>query len=147
MSWPEWTDDELLAELRAALNEPPADESIILAGQAAFAWRLADAELELLILDARSEMTPALVRGTGPRTFTFHGKRLSVTVEIDESGIVGQLIPAGPGQITLMTTGGPEATTQADEVGGFSLPAPASAPIRLECTVGDDRFVTEWTTP
>jgi len=147
MSSSGWTDDELLNELRAALNEPPVDESIIRAAEEAFAWRAVDAELELLLLDASSDMNPALVRGDSSRMLTFHGERFSVTVEIDESGIIGQLIPPGPGQITLMTTDGPQALAHADEVGYFSLPAPARGPVRLECVVGDARFVTEWATP
>ena len=36
MSSPRWTDDELLRELRDALAEPPADESVIRAAQAAY---------------------------------------------------------------------------------------------------------------
>jgi hypothetical protein len=142
-----WTDDELLSELRAALSEPPVDENIIRAAEAAFNFRLDDAELELLILADDCDFNAVLVRGTGPRLLTFHGERLSVTVEVDESGIIGQLTPSGAGQVTLMTTDGPQAVTDADEVGYFSLPPPASAPIRLDCTVGDDRFVTEWATP
>ena len=51
MCSPEWTDDELLQELRAALQEEPVADSVIRAAQAAFTWRTVDAELELLSLD------------------------------------------------------------------------------------------------
>ena len=66
MSSPRWTDDELLQELRDALAEPPADESVIRAAQAAYAWRTVDADLELLSLEAGLELTSgALVRDGG----------------------------------------------------------------------------------
>ena len=48
-----WTDDELLRELAAALREEPVDDSIIRAGQGAFAWRTVDADLILLELDSK----------------------------------------------------------------------------------------------
>lgn len=150
MSSPRWTDDELLQELREALAEPPADESVIRAAQAAYTWRTVDADLELLSLEAGLELTSgALVRDGGPggaRTLVFHGGRLSVEIEIDEAGIVGQLIPPQPGQLTLVTADGPQATAQADEVGCFALPLPGSGPLRLDCRLGADHFVTEWVT-
>jgi hypothetical protein len=147
---PRWTDEELLSELSKALGEPPLDENIIRAAQAALTWRTVDAELELLSLDAGLEHAGAAqVRGTGPgspRTFAFHGERLSVEVEVDDAGMVGQLTPPGPGQVTLVTPGGPHAATQADEIGCFTLPVPPAGPARLDCRLGDDHFVTEWTT-
>jgi hypothetical protein len=150
LSSPGWTDDELLTELSAALQEPPVDESVIRAAQAAFTWRTVDADLEFLSLDTDAGLaTAALVRGSGPaspRTLTFHGERLSVTVEIDGAGIAGQLTPPGPGQVTLVSAnGGPQATAQADEVGWFVLPPSPPGPARLECALDADHFITEWT--
>jgi hypothetical protein len=147
---PGWTDDELLQELRAALQEEPVAESVIRAAQAAYTWRTVDAELELLSLDTSDELTAgALVRGDGPggqRTFAFRGERLSVEIEIDGAGIVGQLTPPQPGQVTLVTAAGPQATVQADEVGCFTFPPPTTGPVRLDCRLGADHFVTEWVT-
>ena len=149
MCSPEWTDDELLQELRSALQEEPVAESVIRAAQAAFTWRTVDAELELLSLDAGDELAAgALVRG-GPglqRSFAFHGERLSVEIEVDGAGIVGQLTPPQPGQVTLVSAEGPQATAQADEVGCFTFPPPAPGPLRLDCRLGAERFVTEWVT-
>ena len=103
LSSPHWTDDELLRELRAALQEPPVDEKYLRAAQAAFTWRTVDAELEILSLEAELEVSEAAqVRGTArgtPRMFAFHGERLSVEIEIDEDGIVGQLTPPGPARV------------------------------------------------
>jgi hypothetical protein len=43
---PTWTDDELLRELRTALQEPAMDEGFIRAARAAFARRTASADPE-----------------------------------------------------------------------------------------------------
>ena len=146
-----WTDDDLLAELGAALREEQVEEGIVRAGLAAFAWRTVDADLEIIGPDAASALA-----GTGqvrsgqpgsPRTLFFHGERVSVDMEIDDAGLMGQLTPSGPGQVTLITADGPQATVLTDEVGGFTLPPPGCGPIRLECTLGADHFLTEWTTP
>ena len=126
------------------------DERLIRAAQAAFTWRTVDADLEILSLE--TELTAsdaALVRDAGQgsrRVFAFHGERLSVEIEIDDDGIAGQLTPPGPARVTLVTPDGPQAAVDADEVGYFSLPAPPSGPIRLDCQRGSERFLTEWTT-
>ena len=145
-----WTDDELLQELGAALREEPVDDGIVRAAQGAFAWRTVDADLILLELDSGATAAAgAPVRAGGsapPRTLAFHGEQLSVEIEIDEGGIVGQLTPPRPGRVTLLTAAGPGASTQADEVGCFAFPPPVSGPIRLDCRVDDDHFVTQWVT-
>ena len=150
VSSPHWTDDELLRELRAALREPPVDEKLIRAAQAAFTWRTVDADLEILGLETELAVGgTARVRGAGQgqaRMFAFHGERLSVEIEIDDEGIVGQLTPPGPARIILVTPAGPRMAADADEVGGFTLPAPPPGPMRLDCQRGSDRFLTEWTT-
>jgi hypothetical protein len=145
-----WTDDELLRELAVALREEPVDDNIVRAARGAFAWRTVDADLILLELDSGATAAAgAPVRAGGsaaPRTLAFHGEQLSVEIEIDEGGIVGQLTPPQPGRVTLLTTAGPGGSTQADEVGCFAFPPPASGPIRLDCRVDDDHFVTQWVT-
>ena len=127
------------------------DEKYIRAAQAAFTWRTVDAELEILSLETGLEVSgTARVRGSGrgtPRMFAFHGEQLSVEIEIDEDGIVGQLTPPGPARVTLVTTGGPRAAADADEVGCFTLPPPGPGPMRLDCQRGSERFLTEWTSP
>ena len=145
-----WTDDELLHELAVALREEPVDDGVVRAAQGAFAWRTVDADLILLELDSSATATAGAPVRAGasatPRTLAFHGEQLSVEIEIDEGGIVGQLTPPRPGRVTLLTTAGPGASTQADEVGGFAFPPPASGPIRLDCRVDDEHFVTQWVT-
>jgi hypothetical protein len=145
-----WTDEELLHELTAALREEPVDDSVIRAAQGAFAWRTVDADLILLDLDSSATAAAgAPVRAessAAPRTLAFHGGELSVEIEIDEAGIVGQLTPPQPGRVTLLTPAGPGPSTQADEVGCFAFPPPVSGPIRLDCRMDDDHFVTQWVT-
>ncbi len=147
MSLPRWSDDELLQELRTALGEAPMDESVIRAAREAFSWRTVDADLELLCLESGAGLTAgAQVRGSGQSMLAFHGERLTVEIEIDEAGITGQLTPPQPGQVTLVTAAGPQATTQADEVGCFTFPPAAGGLLRLECRLDADRFITEWVT-
>ena len=150
MNLPRWSDDDLLEELHAAVREERVDEAVVRAAEAAFTWRAIDDELELLCLDAGSGLTAvALVRDSGshaPRALAFHGERLSVEIEIDRAGIIGQLTPPQSGQVTLLTAEGPHATTQADELGCFAFPDPPPGPVRLECRLGDAHVVTEWVT-
>lgn len=126
------------------------DDKLIRAAQAAFTWRTVDADLEILSLESELAVSDAArVRDAGQgqaRMFAFHGERLSVEIEIDDDGIVGQLTPPGPARITLVTPDGPRAAADADEVGCFTLPAPSPGPMRLDCQRGSDRFLTEWTT-
>jgi hypothetical protein len=144
-----WSDDELLRELRAALDESSVDESVMCAAQAAFTWRTIDTELEILTLQDSLANGGALIRDNGVEgrhVLAFHGERMSVEIEIDDAGMIGQLTPARPGQVTLVTPGGPQTTAQADEVGCFTLPPPAPGPLRLDCRVGSEHFVTDWVT-
>jgi hypothetical protein len=126
------------------------DEKLLRAAQAAFTWRTVDADLEILSLETELAVSDAArVRSAGhgsPRMFAFHGERLSVEIEIDNDGIVGQLTPPGPARVTLVTPDGPQAAADADEIGCFTLPAPPPGPMRLDCQRGSDRFLTEWTT-
>jgi hypothetical protein len=152
MPSPDWNDDdELMHDLHAALAAPAVDEQILAAARATFAWRTADAELELIGLryDSRFDDAVTAVRADpaeSPRTLGFHGDHLGVEIELSRAGIEGQLIPAQPGLVTLVTTDGPYAEVVADPIGCFSFPAPPGGPIRLECSTGGGRFVTVWIT-
>ena len=143
LSSPRWTDDELLRELRAALREPPVDEKLIRAAQAAFTWRTVDADLEILSLETELAVSDtALVRDAGqgsPRTFTFHlckadfpqkdltlpGNRLEAALY--KAGIDFRWLPLG--------ATGPLAANVSPTVEG----------LRQDCQRGSDRFLTEWT--
>jgi hypothetical protein len=151
MPSPNWNDDdELLADLRAALRTPAVDEQILTGARAAFAWRTVDTDLELigLIYDSHTAEDVGVreAPAESARTLAFHGDRLGVEIELNDAGIEGQLIPAQPGLVTLVTADGPYAAVAADPVGCFSFPVPPGGPIRLECSTDAGRFVTVWIT-
>lgn len=148
-SW--WSDDDqLLAELDRALNDPPPPE-FMAAGKAAFAWRDIDAELAALVYDSRHE--PVLTRTSDTaalRAMTFASPRLTVELEITPEGLRGQLVPPGRAEIEIQLredegSGREPVRIEADEVGCFAIrPAPAE-PFRLRCRAGDSiDILTSW---
>jgi hypothetical protein len=143
-------DDALLAELKEARREvgavPPRMREAALA---AFAWRGVDEEVELLLLAHDSAMVddPA-VRDAGPsgiRTLAFQGDDLSVEIEVG-SDIIGQLVPAQPGRVELVTARGMRAEVVADALGCFRFPLPGGGPVRFLCTSDGATVATEWVT-
>lgn len=150
MTSAQWDDDDALeADLRAAMNAPPVPEHVVAAAKAAYTWRTIDEELAFAALVYDSAMDSALtgsalVRGAGPRTLLFEGERLSVEIEVTEAGLVGQLIPPGPGWITVLTAAGTYAEAQADEVGCFLLSRPGHGAVRLTCRSGGNALSTPW---
>jgi hypothetical protein len=151
MPSPNWNDDDaLVADLRAAIKAPAVDEQILTAARGAFAWRTVDADLELigLLYDSHLDVASSVRESPteSPRTLAFHGDNLGVEIELNDTGIEGQLIPAQPGLVTLVTAEGPYAAVAADPVGCFAFPSPPGGPIRLECSTDAGRFVTVWIT-
>jgi hypothetical protein len=143
-------DDGTLAELKQALGEAGAVPARMReAALAAFAWRGVDKELELLLLAHDSALADDLaVRDAGPgeiRTLAFQGDALSVELEVG-SDIIGQLIPAQPGRVTLVTARGARTEAEADTMGCFRLPLPAGGAVRFLCTCGGAMLATEWVT-
>lgn len=142
-----WADDDrLLADLSEALRcAGPATEAMIAAGAAAYEWRTVDAELAELSYDSLLDRE-LLLRGSAPisRSLVFRGSTMSVDVELSEEVLVGQLVPPTAGEIVLLGIAGEFGRTRADELGSFSLAAPARGPIRLLCETSSGRLVTEW---
>lgn len=145
-----WDDDErLLEELRDALREAPqVPPRVLAAARGAFAWRTVDEDLELASLVYDSSVDEGvLVRGApseAPRTLAFSAGELSVEIEVTGEGIIGQLVPPGPGDVVLVTRDGPVASAVADEVGCFSLPRSGGEPVRLRCVCEAGRLETAW---
>jgi hypothetical protein len=139
-------DDGLLDELRAAVREAGTPTAAMAeAARAAFSWRTVDAELAALVSDSLVDR-PAGVRGssTGPRDLVFEGRGASVEVARDEDCLVGQLVPVGPGQVSLLRPGGEVDRTVADELGRFRFDRPVTGPARLRCATASGVVVTEW---
>ncbi|NUT95751.1 MAG: hypothetical protein HOY78_27380 [Saccharothrix sp.] len=148
-----WESDEtLLDELRAALAEardvPPGFAE---AARAAYTWRTVDAELMLLtsydsILDGQlAERARAAVTA---RQLVFDAEGISVQVEVTEAGVAGQVLPARPGRVVLLTAAGPVEEAELDELGCFLLGPPPPGPVRLRIEagggVGGMSVVTDW---
>jgi hypothetical protein len=146
----EWydSDEALLSEVKAAVTGPgPIPSSAFEAARAAFAWRDADTELELMVLAFDSTLDEAaLVRDSGEltaRTLVFDGDGLSLEVEVGEA-IEGQLIPPQPGRVELIDAAGTVAEVGADHLGCFRLPRPEHGPVRLRCTTSQSSRTTDW---
>ena len=139
-------DDDLLGELRAAVRGAGTPTPAMAeAARAAFSWRTVDAELAALVSDSLVD-EPAGVRGAsaGPRDLVFEGRELSVELARDEDCLVGQLVPAGPGQVSLLGPDGEVDRTVADEFGRFRFERSVSGPTRLRCATASGVVVTEW---
>jgi|1186.fasta_scaffold72552_2 hypothetical protein len=142
-----WDDDEgLLEELRAAVRQAGTPTpGMTAAAEAAFSWRTVDAELAVLTEEAAAAET-SLVRATStaPRLLEFHTAQLSVELEQTESGLVGQLVPPGPGLVTLVGRGGELGRADADELGCFTLDSAPGELVRVRCDTPSAALVTEW---
>lgn len=141
-------DSILLTRLGGLLDtvEPvPAD--VVLAARSAFAWRDLDAQLALLKADEG-----LLVRGHGDqRLLTFEAPDLTIVVEVTEVGdgrrLVGQLVPAGPAEVSLQTARRPDDLLSApvDPLGRFALPEIPAGHIRFRCVLSNgQKVVTQW---
>lgn len=142
-----WDDDDtLLAEMRGAMRSAgPIEESTLAAAKAAFTWRTVDAELAALSYDSRRD-ADALVRSgeDDAPTLVYEAATLSVELQLLEGVVLGQLVPAGPGEVTLLSAQGELAHTATDDLGCFSLDVPERGPVRLRCTTGATSLLTDW---
>ena len=141
-------DSRLLARLGGLLDAvEPMPAEVALAARSAFAWRDLDAQLALLRSDEG-----VLVRGHGDqRLLTFEAPDLTIVVEVTEIGdgrkLVGQLVPAGPAEVSLEAARSPddELSAPVDSLGRFALPAIPSGHIRFRCVLTNGRkVVTQW---
>ncbi|WP_238413087.1 hypothetical protein [Saccharothrix deserti] len=151
---PGWESDEvLLRELRAALaEEHDVPEHILQAARAAYTWRTVDAELIALtsydsVLD--TELAVRARAATTARQLVFDAEGVSVQVEVTEAGVAGQVLPARPGRVLLVTATRPgkEAESEEaelDEMGMFLLGPPPSGPVRFRCEIDGTTVVTDW---
>lgn len=147
MTQPRWTDDdELLADLRAALGgSAPRSEREAEAARAAWTWRTVDAELATLSYDSLLD-DRVVVRGTvsAPRSLVFDAADLTVELEVTAGRVVGQLVPPGPGEVVLETETTQEGPVATDDAGCFTLATVAGTRVRLRCTTPATTVVTDW---
>ena len=139
-------DDELLEELRTAVGQAGAPTAeMIAAGSAAHSWATVDAELAALTSDSLVDRA-AGVRGTpaGLRDLVFESRQLSVEIEQDPQCLVGQLVPASPGHVTLLRPHGEVSRTDVDELGRFRFDHPVTGLVRLRCSTSAGQLLTDW---
>lgn len=145
------SDDELLAALRqavAARQAVPAE--FVAAARNAFAWHNIDAELAQLTYDSIRDADHALSTRTEAasiRALTFTSGHLTIELEVGTESLVGQIVPAQPGFITIQPMTGGETDVQADEIGCFSIEPIPAGQFRLRCRSGAGvETITGWIT-
>ncbi len=65
-------------------------------------------------------------------------------LEETETGLVGQLVPPTPGEITLLGPDGELGRASADELGCFTLDHRSGDLVRVRCEMPDGALITEW---
>jgi hypothetical protein len=129
-------DDDLLARLAEVLDqESPMPPGTLIAAQAAYTLRRLDEELAELLFDSADLPAPAGVRGprAWPRQITYQWADLLIECEMDTTSLVGQVLPAGPVTLEVISGGGARHPVDVDDLGRFVAPLPRSGPLRLRC--------------
>ena len=118
--------------------------------KAAFAWRTIDADLAQLSYDSLDdEQTPLVTRTEDAtvRALTFVAGRLTIELEITAASVLGQVVPAQPGQLLLQIGTDRQETCAIDEIGCFVVEPVPAGPFRLHCrTVDGTEVRTGWIT-
>jgi hypothetical protein len=147
-----WDDEELLAAVGEAVKARQAvPEWFVETGKNAYAWHNIDAELAQLTYDSDSDADQgrtAAVRSEAAsiRALTFTSPRLSIELEVNESSLVGQIIPPRAGTLEVHTSAG-VTSSPVDEIGCFAVDPIPSSPFRLRCRTDDGTDVlTGWIT-
>src|SRR5438093_422490 len=102
-----WSDDDqLLAALDEALRAARAvPRGFVEAGKAAYTWRGVDAELAALTYDSALDQPRALAASRAEpaplRALTFVSAELTVELEVTEDALLGQIVPAQPGEVEV----------------------------------------------
>ena len=151
MSAAGWDDDALLAALGEALRAREAvPPEFVEAAKNAFAWHNIDAELAQLTYDSSrdAEYQPSLrAEAASIRALTFTSAHLTIELEVTRDSLLGQIIPAQAGVITVQPRDGAETEYPADEIGCFSIRPIRAGPFRLHCrTVAGIDALTGWIT-
>lgn len=148
MDKPSMNDEQLLAELRAALADAdPVPESVSEAAKAAYEWRTIDAELAELSYDSLlddKELAGVRSGGDAARMLTFDSADMTVEIAVERGRIIGQLVPPQPGTVEVRYAGG-SITIEADAIGRFACDAVPRGPFSLRC-IGSSAtpIVTDW---
>ncbi|HUA30752.1 MAG TPA: hypothetical protein VMC03_17850 [Streptosporangiaceae bacterium] len=146
-----WDDDQLLAALRQAVRAREAvPPEFVEAGRSAFAWHNIDAELAQLTYDSSRDREYELsvrAEAASIRALTYTSAHLTVELEVTQDALVGQVVPAQAGTITVQPWQGPseQEAVAVDEIGCFSIHPLPSGRFRLQCrTVAGLETLTGW---
>jgi hypothetical protein len=144
-----WDDEQLLAALRQAVRAREAvPPDFVEAGRSAFAWHNIDAELAQLTYDSRSDRDYELsvrAEAASVRALSFTSAHLTIELEVTQESLVGQVIPAQAGTITVRPRQGAETAAEVDEIGCFSISPAPPGEFRLHCrTAGGIEALTGW---
>lgn len=138
-------DDELLAELRAAVAEADlVTDRQREAARAAFTWRTVDAELAELLHD--SALESAAVRGTDDdaRTLSFASGPLTLEVEIEGDTLRGQVVGGAAESVIVQRSISDDHPLEIDPSGFFRLAGVAPGPVRFVVRAGDWTLTSPW---
>lgn len=142
-------DDQLLHDLGEALRAPGTlTDRIRRLGTEAYAWRGIDEELEFagLVFDSALEATAGVRAAplSTPRSVRFESGAVCVHLERAGDLLVGQVVPAGPGTLSMITAGGTTTTVEVDELGCFTIDGPPAEPVRLTWRTPTTGLITDW---
>lgn len=144
-----WNDDQmLLDDLAQALRAvAPTARAVAERAEGALSWLTVDEELMIACLsfDSREDQLSAVRSEPGDtRTLVFTAAPLSIELEINPRGVLGQVVPPGEGEIFVEAADGSTVSAAADDLGFFVLPAVPEGPVRLRCETATGRLVTHW---
>lgn len=155
--WDDITDDELMAELAAAVAEAADisdDETTArrrTAARAAFTWRTVDAELAELLHDSALD-AGAAVRSSGaaPRSLSFIRGAVTIEIEVTGESLLGEVIDDDggdePAAVSLQRPDADDRVTETDASGFFRFDDVAPGPVRFVVTRSGWTLTTPWAT-
>lgn len=154
-NWDEMTDDQLMAALGEAVAEQQAvSERRRDAARSAFTWRSVDQELAELLHDSALD-AGAAVRSSagGPRSLSFGRSGLTLEIEVEGDGVLGEVIgegaasdPTVPTTVTLVRPDVEDRQVTTDAAGFFRLPDVTPGPARFVVERAGWTLTTPWVT-
>jgi hypothetical protein len=143
-AWDDFTDDELLAQLREAVAETDlVTDQQREAARAAFTWRTVDAELAELLHD--SALESAAVRGDdSARTLSFASGPITLEVEVDGDTVMGQVLGATVQSVLMQRSIADDEPLPVDPSGFFRVDGVAPGPVRFVVQAGDWTLTSPW---
>lgn len=152
----ELNDDELMAELAAAVEEETAvSDRRRAAAKAAFTWRTVDAELAELLHDSALDPGAAVRSGSadadGPRMLSFRRAAVTLEVEIEGDAVLGEVVDEdsdtdAPAVVTLQRPDAEDRTAETDASGFFRFADVEPGPVRFVVVRGGWTLTTPWAT-